>query len=203
MSSAKANILSRLTRENSTIKNASGPPTLLEQPKSKKWVTAELIERLKNNAAHVIQCSEETLTPEIEGFFTSNNLEKQLLTNLHIKDLAEKVKLKTGFAKGDELVGLSLAECGISDTGTLVLRSSPENPTSVNFLVDWHLVILKESTIVANLNQALMTLKQNDLTNCRAINLISGPSRTADIEQTIQLGAHGPRHLCVFILREG
>lgn len=202
MNSAKANILSRLTRGNSTRIFAPSAPTLHESEKSKQRVTAQLIEQLKNNAAHVIQCSEETLIHEIESFFTVNTLEKKLLTNLDIKGLATKIELKTGIAKGNELVGLSQADCGISETGTLVLRSSLENPTSINFLVDWHLVLLKENAIVENLNQAISTLKQNYLANSRALNFISGPSRTADIEQTIQLGAHGPRHLWVFILRE-
>ena len=98
------------------------------------------------------------------------------------------------------VAGLSQAAVGICDTGTLGLIASPENPTSLNFVVDYHLVIIEEQQLVNSLSEAMAKLSRLNAWSARGVNLVSGPSRTADIEQTIQLGAHGPRHLLVFLV---
>ncbi|RLU01824.1 MAG: hypothetical protein D9N11_11360 [Ketobacter sp.] len=97
-------------------------------------------------------------------------------------------------------VAITQAFCGIADTGTVLCLSSPGNPTSLNFLPEHHIVLLEKKQIVAGKQDAWRLLRNAALDTPRAINLISGPSRTADIEQTIQLGAHGPRSLTVIIV---
>ncbi|HAU13796.1 MAG: hypothetical protein CMK83_16460 [Pseudomonadales bacterium] len=97
-------------------------------------------------------------------------------------------------------VAVSEAYCGIADTGSLVCLSSPDNPTSLNFLAEHHVVFLPGHRIVAGKRDVWKLMQAEGIHTPRAINLISGPSRTADIEQTIQLGAHGPRSLTVFLL---
>lgn len=106
--------------------------------------------------------------------------------------------ITTGTTDGTDLLCLSRAWAGIADTGTLVLLSGPDNPTRLNFLADFHGVFLQEGRIVAN-KQAVWEQLQQQEQMPRAVNFISGPSRTADIEQTIQLGAHGPRSLWIFL----
>lgn len=199
---SKNNILDRLERFQNTPPAQNNHPDIAEDPRPTSTLTQGMIAQLKLNAANVVQCTLQSLPHEIELFFTSNNLEKKLLTNIELKGLSDDIKIKTGCATGNELVGLSQAICGISETGTLALTSSSQNPTSINFLVDWHLVLLRENEVVKNLNQGMSVLDAKNLTDSRAINFISGPSRTADIQQTIQLGAHGPRHLWVFIIKE-
>lgn len=96
------------------------------------------------------------------------------------------------------MVGVTHACMGIEETGSLVMKSSAANPTGLNFLPDYHIVILDKNTIVKNLNQVWKQLGNHNLP--RTVNIITGPSRTADIEHTIQLGAHGPRRLHIIVI---
>lgn len=102
-----------------------------------------------------------------------------------------------GRSHGGELVCVSRAFCAIAETGSLMLLSGPGNPTSLNFLPDHHLVVVHARDLVRHLEDAWMRLRARDGDWPRTVNLITGPSRTADVEQTIQLGAHGPRSLHV------
>jgi L-lactate dehydrogenase complex protein LldG len=81
------------------------------------------------------------------------------------------------------------------------LLSGPDNPTSLNFLPEAHSVLIAASDIVASYEEAFDRIRAlSGGVMPRSVNLISGPSRTADIEQTIVRGAHGPRRLLVVIL---
>ena len=97
-------------------------------------------------------------------------------------------------------VAITQAYCGIADTGSLVCLSSQDNPTSYNFLAEHHIVLLQKDRIMQRKYDVWALMREEDIEIPRAINIISGPSRTADIEQTIQLGAHGPRSLIVFLI---
>ena len=101
---------------------------------------------------------------------------------------------------GDDRVGLGAAFCGIAETGSLMLLSGPDSPTSLNFLPDDFLCLLPEDRIVPHLEDAWALLRAERGALPRSTNLITGPSRTADVEQTIQLGAHGPRRLHVLLM---
>ena len=109
--------------------------------------------------------------------------------------------VQKGKAEASDSAGLSHAIAGIAETGTLLLVSGPENPTSLNFLPENHLVILKASAIVASYEDALDKARSKGATP-RTLNFITGPSRTADVEQTIELGAHGPRRLHILIIKD-
>lgn len=102
-----------------------------------------------------------------------------------------------GRSFGEEPLCVSRAFCAVAETGSLVLLSGPENPTTLNFLPDHHLVVLHAADLVCHLEDAWDRIRARDAVWPRTVNLITGPSRTADVEQTIQLGAHGPRSLHV------
>ena len=104
---------------------------------------------------------------------------------------------------GDDRISLTVAFCGIAETGSLVLLSGPESPTTLNFLPDDFLCVLPARRIVPRMEDAWALLRAERGSLPRATNLITGPSRTADVEQTIQLGAHGPRRLHVLLLGDG
>ncbi len=106
-------------------------------------------------------------------------------------------------ATGGERVGLSWALAGIAETGSLVLASGPDTPTALNFLVDDFLCVLPAERLVAHLEDAWQLVRTELGAPPRALNLITGPSRTADVEQTIQLGAHGPRRLHLLLWEGG
>ena len=112
------------------------------------------------------------------------------------------VEISYGRGEGTDLVGLSVAYAGVAETGTLVLRSAPNSPTTLNFLPDVHVVILHSSEIEANYEAVWTRLRSGEGGLPRTVNWITGPSRTADIEQTILLGAHGPRKLVILLVDE-
>lgn len=104
-------------------------------------------------------------------------------------------------ARGDDLVGITGAFCAIAETGTLMLLSGPETPATVSLLPETHVALLSTSRIVAHMEDAWSLLRREHGAPPRAINFVSGPSRTADIEQTVTLGAHGPYRVLVVLTR--
>ena len=106
----------------------------------------------------------------------------------------------------DGLIALATASAAASETGTLFLTSGNENPTPLNFVSDCHVILLNKAEIFKNYEQAyhhaVTQNTQHSNTMPRTINMISGPSRTADIEQTLTLGAHGPIELYVLIYED-
>jgi L-lactate dehydrogenase complex protein LldG len=106
-----------------------------------------------------------------------------------------------GAAEPNDRASLSRAVAGAAETGTLFLLSGSDNPTSLNFLPEAHSVLIAASDIFAFYEEAFDRIRAlSGGVMPRSVNLISGPSRTADIEQTIVRGAHGPRGLLVVIL---
>jgi L-lactate dehydrogenase complex protein LldG len=94
-------------------------------------------------------------------------------------------------------LGVTGADAALAETGTILLRSSPEKPRVVSLLPRVHLAILRRAALRADLHQVFSEVKQDGY--CV---LISGPSRTADIELTLTLGVHGPKALYVWLLDE-
>lgn len=89
-------------------------------------------------------------------------------------------------------VGITGCFCAIAETGTLMLLSGPESPATVSLLPETHIAIVAAERIVATMEEAFALLRAERGSPPRAVNFVSGPSRTGDIEQTIVLGAHGP-----------
>ena len=116
------------------------------------------------------------------------------------------IRLREGIANADDQVGLTGAFAGIAETGTLMLISGPQSPTRNNFLPDNHIVVLRAEQIVSTYEEGWEALRratplgQGQFAMPRTVNFITGPSRTADIELKIELGAHGPRRLHILIV---
>lgn len=107
-------------------------------------------------------------------------------------------------AESGDVASLTTSMAGIAETGTLMLYSRPESPTTLNFLPDCHLVVLKESDIVGSYEDAWAKLREiHPDVMPRTVNMITGPSRSADIGQKLQMGAHGPCVLVIFMLKDG
>ena len=103
--------------------------------------------------------------------------------------------------RGDDLVGISGCFCALAETGTLMLCSGPDTPAALSLLPETHIAIVPAARIVAGMEEAWMLLRSEFAELPRAVNFISGPSRTGDIEQTIVLGAHGPYRVHILIVR--
>ena len=107
--------------------------------------------------------------------------------------------VRFGTALATDTVSLTHAFAGVAETGTLMLPSGPTRPTSNNLLPDSAIVVLQASRIVACYEDAFDLLRAEQEMP-RNVMLVTGPSRSADIEQTLELGAHGPRRLHVLII---
>lgn len=110
----------------------------------------------------------------------------------------------TGPSDGHDLNGVSHAFGGVAETGTLVLLSGPDNPTTINFLPDNHVVVVSAAEIAGDYEtvwERLRTTFGKGLMP-RLVNMITGPSRSGDIEQKLLLGAHGPRRLHIVVVGE-
>lgn len=100
-----------------------------------------------------------------------------------------------------DTVGITGCFCAIAETGTLLLLSGRQTPATVSLLPETHIALVDERRIVGTMEEAFALLRAEHGRLPRALNFISGPSRTGDIEQTIVLGAHGPRRVHLLIAR--
>lgn len=108
-----------------------------------------------------------------------------------------------GAAHEDDRVGLDVAHAGIAETGTLVLKSGPDCPSGLSFLPATNVVVLPAEAIHETPEAMWAQLRRENDAHAvmpRALHWITGPSRTADIEQKLQLGVHGPKWLHIMIL---
>lgn len=103
-------------------------------------------------------------------------------------------------ARSDDLVGITGAFCAIAETGTLMTVSGPQTPAAVSLLPETHIAVVPKSRIVRGMEEAWQLARAELGRLPRAVNFISGPSRTADIEQTVTLGAHGPYRVHVVLV---
>lgn len=112
------------------------------------------------------------------------------------------LEIRSGPSDGDDEVGVSHALGGIAETGTVVLTSGGDNPTTINFLPEHHIVVIEAKDISGDLETVLARVRKvyGKGKMPRTVNLITGPSRSGDIEQKIILGAHGPRALHLIVV---
>ena len=116
---------------------------------------------------------------------------------------SKSLEIKRGPSDGSDAVGVSHAFGGAAETGTLVLTSGADNPTTINFLPESHIVIINARDIHGDYETVLDLIKSSGNGKLpRTINMITGPSRSGDIEQTILLGAHGPKNLHIIVVEE-
>ena len=100
---------------------------------------------------------------------------------------------------GDDRLGITGSFCAIAETGTLVVLAGADAPTATTLLVDTHIAVVRADRVVSGMEEAFALIRRERGRLPRAVNLISGPSRTGDIEQTIVLGAHGPFRVHILV----
>ena len=109
------------------------------------------------------------------------------------------LRLRRGRAEAGDAVSLTPCCAAVAETGALMLVSGSATPTTLNFLPDTHIVIVNADQVVATYEDGWDRLRAAGAMP-RAVNFITGPSRTGDIEQRIELGAHGPRRLHIILV---
>jgi L-lactate dehydrogenase complex protein LldG len=100
-------------------------------------------------------------------------------------------------------LGITACECLVARTGSVVVSAHGASGRRMNVFPPIHVVVATASQLVNYLDDAISLVKKKYGENYPStISFITGPSRTADIEKTLVLGAHGPKELFVFISKE-
>jgi L-lactate dehydrogenase complex protein LldG len=187
-------------------------------PKLAKGGRRELVNRFIAMAevasCTVARVADESKIPNaVADYLRANNLAPEITVapDPRVADLNWKsqklLKVKAGVPDSDDLVGVAPALAGVAETGTLAMTSGAELPSTLNFLPDYHIVTLRASDVVGGYEAVFERLRKAGKVGRgrkyempRTLNLITGPSRTGDIELTIHLGAHGPRSLHIVLI---
>lgn len=117
---------------------------------------------------------------------------------------ATELEVSRGPSQGDDLNAVSHAFGAVAETGTLVMTAGADNPTTLNFLPDNHIVIVAAQDIECDCESVIARVREayGKSLMPRVVNMITGPSRSGDIEQKMLLGAHGPRRLHIIVVRD-
>jgi L-lactate dehydrogenase complex protein LldG len=173
-----------------------------------------LVEFFKDQLGKIVTTVDEIaniadLPKSIASYLRENNLPMRIRISPVLEDepidWSTEALLTTdlGPVSPNDEVGVAAAVAGIAETGTLMLTSGPRTQTGLNFLPESHIVVLKRSNLVKSYEDALDKLRDPANPNAalpRAINFISGPSKTGDIALVMEMGAHGPKRLHVIIV---
>jgi L-lactate dehydrogenase complex protein LldG len=112
------------------------------------------------------------------------------------------LEIREGRAEGSDMVSVQHGFAAIAETGTLMFPSAADRPTTLNILTDTEIVVLRASRVVGAYEEAWDLLRSEIVAMPRNVMLVTGPSRSADIEQALELGAHGPRRLHVVLIED-
>jgi L-lactate dehydrogenase complex protein LldG len=187
------------------------PPLVPQRAKGAKRDLEHLFRTfLEGQSATVLEAASAAEVPAaVARYLRSNNLPLRVRTgdDPYLDALAwsaePALERKKGRAAGDDDVGLSHAAAAVAETGTLVLASGADNPVTVTFLPETHIVVVEDKDLVGGYEGAWEKVRarfgKGDMP--RTVNFVSGPSRTADIGGQLVMGAHGPRRLCVILVR--
>jgi L-lactate dehydrogenase complex protein LldG len=170
------------------------PKALLERFQAKSELQSSTVD---------IVAQESSVPAAIARYLTSMNLSKSAVAWPSLAGLdwaAAGLAVEGRGARDADLVGITGCFCAVAETGTLMVCSSPDTPATVSLLPETHIAIVHASRIVPYMEDAWDLARKELGSLPRAVNFISGPSRTGDIEQTIVLGAHGPYRVHLVIV---
>ena len=133
-----------------------------------------------------------------------NSLDPAIVTAPELERIrwSNRLAVERRAARDSDRISVTGAFAGVAETGSVVMLSGPDSPTTLNFLPEDHVVVLLESRIVPHLEDAWALLRKERGAMPRTVNIISGPSKTGDVELVILEGAHGPRRFHVVIVQE-
>jgi L-lactate dehydrogenase complex protein LldG len=162
------------------------------------------------NHATVARVSATQVPGAVADYLASNNLPARAVmapdTALDRYDWAGRplLALRRGLPVDDDRVAVTGALAGVAETGTLVFASGPAHPTSIHLLPETHIAVLREADVVGPMEEVFARLRTRygEGVMPRTVSTVTGPSRTGDIEQQLELGAHGPRRLHILLVRD-
>ncbi len=202
-------VSSALNREEGKVQLADRPasvtqrlqsPEIHTQPELPTTQIETLIKNMETVEMSVVRLqSEADVVNAVDWYLEEHGIDGELSVSPSLAHLAWTKKVHSGPATGTEATSVTSCFAAIAETGSIALKSGADTPATLNFLPENHLVVLKESQVVDHL-EAVWDSMRAQSSQPRAINLVTGPSRTGDIEQTIELGAHGPRRMHVMLV---
>ncbi len=202
-SEAKAALDARLAAPTPNIVPLRG------QKDAEDRVACFLAEAERVNVTHERLADYTSVADAVATYLKANNLPAAIrvatdaeLDAIPWADTQPMLTVRTGAAVPTDQVSVTSAFAGVAETGTVVLLSSPQSPTTLNFLPDVHICVLPVSRIEGTYEAVWARVRATHGSGVmpRVLNCITGQSRTADIEQTLLLGAHGPRKLHIILV---
>lgn len=158
-------------------------------------------ERLFTTYASVASMGE--VPGEVARYLKAGNLEPRVVAWKALAALdwsGTGVAIDDRPANGEDRTGLTDCFCAIAETGTLLLLSSPATPKATALLPETHICVVRTSRMVDTMEESFALMREEVGEPPRSTFFVSGPSRTADIEQTIVIGAHGPYRVHVILV---
>jgi L-lactate dehydrogenase complex protein LldG len=214
--SARENILARIRSQS----GKTGPTTEAELAAAREVIAArtrgplpgfaqhepvqhfiEECDRLKTSVAEVASLAD--VPNEIARYIAAESLVPTLAGWTEFATLAwqtNNISFANRPANTDDLIGLTGCFCAIGETGTLLLLGGVATPKVTALLPETHICVVQKSRIVPTMEDAFQLMRDEVGEPPRATFFVSGPSRTADIEQTIVIGAHGPYRVHVILV---
>ena len=201
MSAARDEILARIRSAN------PGPPVAVSAgpiPERGRGEAAALRQRFFGGldaagASHATVTSWPGVATEIERFLAGLGAAAAAVASddpmLGRCGLDRVAGLRRGAPRAEDRVSITGTVAGIAETGSLMVRSGPDIANAAHFLADTHIAVVDAARIVGAYEDAFALLRQGGAPMPRSVTLITGPSRSSDIERILQIGVHGPRTL--------
>ena len=219
MNEARSAILARLNKQ---IGRGNSKRDQLTSTQTKalntKQASALLTEKLIENRAEVYRVNSKNWTDTLTQIASEKKLNAWLIGE-NLREIEQAGKALTGASPKISLVhysqnyeslkqilfhkidaSITLAKAAIAETGTLVLIPDKNEPRMMSLVPPVHIVLLKEQDVVGSFQQLVDHPPWSSQKMPSNIVFISSPSKTADIQQTLAYGAHGPKNLIVLIL---
>ncbi len=180
--------------ERLSTKPVSTLPAFSEDP------TERLIRMMESVQMTVtrVQTSDDVLNA-VDDYIRSEGLDGDVTVAPALSEIAWPEHYRIGSASGTEATSVTPCLAAVAETGSVVFASTGDTPATLNFLPDNHIVVVNESQVLRHVDDVWTQLREACGAH-RAVNFVTGPSRTGDIEQTIEIGAHGPRRMHVVLV---
>jgi len=182
---------------------SANPPRHIQPPVDDADLVARFCARFESRSGSTARLKSLDAVPAaVAAFAEKHDLPHAAVVGQALGDLKwpDGWAIDHGAAPMDTALGVSMAWRGIAESGAVMMHSGPDSPITHNFVPETHVVVVPVERIVRHYEDCWTALREAGNGAPRAMNFIAGPSRTGDVEQTIELGAHGPRRMHVLIV---
>lgn len=207
-SRARAEIMARIRKAGSSVPAPAPTPAdpMTLRPRVGEDVVAHFEEQARRMASTTARVATLAQVPQtLATWLRENGLPGEGVcweTLAGLDWVGAGLRLEPRAPRDADRLGVTGAFAAIAETGTLMLLSGPGTPASTHLLPETHVALVPASRVLRHYEDAFALMRAERGKPARAVNLVSGPSRTGDIEQTIVLGAHGPYRVHLLIVEE-